>query len=587
MKLDLSLPYGRKSVIALIAVSLLVSLLIIASYNCSINAAKDMIETYGDPTRIEGNVPNALSMTESLVLWPLLAFGIGTVLHLANFAYVKTTSNDFPRLNRITPNFNAKSIAVFTAILLVLWLPYRLAYLPAYIDMDTFDVLSQFYDWGHPIPITYNSATFDQYLLNERFCDHHPIFDTLVYAAFCLPSEWLTGQWSAGLLVLSITLEIAFACELVSSIAWAKGYGAKANICLLAFIIVAVFPAYPYYAVAPTKDTMHVLALIPWFICLAKIIMTNGEALDKGSFTVRFAVLAILCCLTKHTGIFIVGFTLIVCIIRYRAHWKTFVTQGVVCVIIMSVILPTVVFPLMSVHSGGKQEMLAMPLQQSMACIIEDEMSPEDEDIVASVLDVDTAKTRFDPITVDEVKNLYYQDSTMSDIIAFLGVWAKNAVLHPKTYADALLGINGGYIAPIKKMTVHKNTGAMDQYALKRAYMDPDAPYGDTMLSNFELSETAFGWFPDALKMLLCLPVLGVIFSVATIAFIIPVILMWVAYRTKKLNITVFAPWIVAFGFCMIGPIMDMRYALSIAVWVPLIMCLLAIPRTIPHKELS
>lgn len=583
MKLDLSLPYKTKDKILLIGISLVTSALMIVAYNATINAYlnpenQKILDIYSNNTE----AVSTLSPLESIAIWPAIAIAIGTVFHLINLAYDRIERKPNRISAKLTPRLNAKSIIIFTAIVLVTQLPYRLAYLPSYIDLDTFMMLSQFYDWAHPLAITYNANTSDQPIIDNALTNHHPITDALIYVAFAAPSMELTGSWNAGLLVLSCIQQIIITAEIIWCIAWARSKGARPPICLVALISIIAIPIFPYYAISVVKDVTHSICFIPWLVCLIETILTKGKALYQPKWAVVFVITGILCALTKQTGPYIICATMVALLIAYRHQWITPAMQLLLVATISFAVMPLVVFPALDVAPGGKQEMLATPMNQMVSLYKQGKLDTAQTDALQTIVDLDGAAEYYASVTTDEVKNYFKQDATQDDIKSFLLEYARAQITHPIEFTNELLGINGGYIAPVKSMFVHPNHISMDQYIVRRVYIDPSLPTGDTVLSNMSFSKEQMAWFPDALKTLLALPGISAITSIAMWSTLIPLALAWCAYRMRRLNVIAFIPYLIMFGFCLIGPVVDMRYAWCIFLWDVIIACVISAPTRRP-----
>ena len=130
-----------------------------------------------------------------LHLIPII-LGLTVLLVVAYAAAVRALSwaahRSWPRLDRITPSMEPRSVLVFTAILLVCWLPYLIAFYPGPMGWDTYYMIYQCApDHG---PLLAVPAYSTESWIDVRFTDHHPLFDTLIIGTMAQTSEALTGS---------------------------------------------------------------------------------------------------------------------------------------------------------------------------------------------------------------------------------------------------------------------------------------------------------------------------------------------------------------------------------------------------------
>ena len=100
--------------------------------------------------------------------------------------------------------------------------------------------------------------------------------------------------------------------------------------------------------------------------------------------------------------------------------------------LVMGVLVPKVVFPMFHIQEGGKQEMLAVPFQQSALEVKrhECEMNPEDVDVIHKILGNDVAD-KYQWWAADGVKG-YTWDSRKNQYLAkYAKAWFRGLLEHP------------------------------------------------------------------------------------------------------------------------------------------------------------
>ena len=114
------------------------------------------------------------------------------------FTRLSLTDRPCSRLARLTPAWSWRSIALFSVIMALFWLPWLIANYPGGTYWDTYYQIFQCYPENHPIAVIPYAECYDNTLTDAYLCDHHPIVDTLIYGAFGMASDALDGQLDGG-----------------------------------------------------------------------------------------------------------------------------------------------------------------------------------------------------------------------------------------------------------------------------------------------------------------------------------------------------------------------------------------------------
>lgn len=480
-----------------------------------------------------------------------------------------STTNTKPpsKTAALTPSWNAKSVSIFTLIMLLCWLPWVIANFPAATDLDMLAQVLQLYPEGHPLPISYTGYPNDP-MTDAQFVDHHPLFDTLIFGAFAVASDALTGSWNAGIFAYALIQEILTAVALVAGLALLKHAGCPSGITLAAFLFLCFMPAVPNYAFYMTKDSLYTLFFIPYFYMLFRIVRTPHDSHRSRSFFIFFVLLGVLLCLTKKTGFYIIVPTALFAIIFYRRQWKLFLTQAVNCLVIMHLVLPFLVFPLLNVAPGGKQEAIGLMLQQTAAFL---RTHPSDYSVgelraIEGIASHRELYEYYEYMGHDHAKWAFNHDSTTEDFLAYVGAYVTMGLKDPEIYLSAFLGVAGQYLAPVADYEI--NTWAVDRHL-----NDLDIVYG-----NFEGDEqpeytrTVITYPPeldgfrhglsDFWKTVSRIPVIGILFQMVLYVFWIPCITFYVALRRRLHAGLLFVPIFLTLAACLIGPVYSIRYCL-------------------------
>ncbi len=473
-----------------------------------------------------------------------------------------------PLLARLTPAWRPRSIALFALVMALFWLPWLIANYPGGTYWDTYYQIFQCYPENHPIAIIPYAECYDKTLTDAYFCDHHPIFDTLIYGAFGMASDVLTGNWMAGVFTFVCLQGAAHVVAFTAAVAYLRVRRCPLVLCFAAYAFFCLMPFVSTWALCMVKDSLFGLFYIPYLIMLFEVVRTRGASLARTRTVVLFALVALLLCLTKKTGLYVVVPTALAAAWVYRAHWQPLVAQALLCVTIMFALLPMLVFPLLNVAPGGKQEVLG-PLFQQTAYYVTYygcDVTDEEREAIDALLEYDNLPSQFTFDFQDEVKYRYNLDASTADIVRYLQTWAAQGLRHPDAYLGALMSLAGFYTAPVAPANIRMVT--VD------THMGPDNRY---MLWNPDELDWLRNGMADAYDAIAHVPVLDLPLLVVVYALWLPAALLFVMWRRRLRCGVLFVPAIVLLGFCVIAPVFDARYCVPLFNGAPLLVCMVAV----------
>ena len=518
------------------------------------------------------------------------------------FTRLSLTDRPCSRLARLTPAWSWRSIALFSVIMALFWLPWLIANYPGGTYWDTYYQIFQCYPENHPIAVIPYAECYDNTLTDAYLCDHHPIVDTLIYGAFGMASDALTGNWMAGVFVFVCLQGAATIVAFTASIAYLRERSCPPALCFFAYVFLCVMPFISTWALCMVKDSLFGLFYIPYMMMLFEAVRTRGESLRTSRAVVLFALVGLALCLTKKTGLYVVAPTaviaMIVCLvrdhrerntrsdshvhrsgIRYRHReraarphdhrpWKAYLTQALLCGIVMTIVFPMVVFPLLNVAPGGKQEVLGTLFQQTARHVLyyPDDVTEDEREAIDALLEYDNLAHQYTFNFQDEVKYRYNLDATGDEIVEYLKVWAAQGLRHPESYLASLFSIAGYYVAPcgpanIRMVTVDTHMGEDDRY----------------MLWNPEELDWLREGLDEAYKAVSETPGVDAPLLLVVYVFWLPAVLMFVAWRHRLRCGVLFAPALILLGFCVIAPVYDARYCIPLLNAAPLMLCMVAV----------
>ncbi|RSX50443.1 DUF6020 family protein [Bifidobacterium callimiconis] len=386
-------------------------------------------------------------------------------------AQIARNASSIPPRHHVLPGLfqrlSARNIAVTTALIAVCWLPWMILLWPVNIAADTIAQIMWVrsgYVWDP------SSRAVD---LGSTMNDQHPWLDTVIYGFFDrLGLTMGSERWGLYLLAALQTLAIAAALAVVLTylggvlrVPW--------QYCTAALAFVGLTPLFGRTAMAIVKDTTS----MPFFLLLMVLMIEYVRRVRAGKrlgpwLIVGIVVLAVVCAETRKIAMEIIAASFIVFAVALRGRRLLSLSLAVTPVVLVSVIT-AIVFPLLHVAPGGRQEMISIPLQQTLYVVAKYDgypsgMKPGDADGTtttdagAGPLLSSADRATVDAVNVcttsqlrrylliepqrnreigsaDTIKDrCYNRNATSGDAARFLLLWARLGVTHIGDYLHAV-----------------------------------------------------------------------------------------------------------------------------------------------------
>ncbi|MDO4890582.1 MAG: DUF6020 family protein [Coriobacteriaceae bacterium] len=496
-----------------------------------------------------------------LYLFAALAFIIGVpalylIFRHAGSALEKLDGWHLPRALQFP--LNTRGVLCATGIIAILWLPVFIMMAPG--ATTHYDTINQLYQYFTSAP-TYYTATHE--VVNAEFIDHHPVFDTLVMGAFVSLGRAF-GSDMAGFALYTTFQGLLLAFELALCICYLERLGVPSAIRLALVVMVGIFPSFPIIADTMQKDSLHMVALVPWFLYFAEAIRSEGAALRDLRFIIAFIVFGILVILTKKTGMYLMIASLIVLLFALRGLWVQKGAVLLVPLLIGQVLFPAIAFPALNVAPGGSQEMVGMLYQHTVTSyrVHPDSFSADDRKTLDRVVDLDAALSHYQWDKTDGVKNQQRENMTSEDFRAFLGVWARHAISDPASYARAHLRCCIRLVAPGEGIPV---SGQVSKTGIKY-FKEKAKELGGTFkldVKSWKPGQKAMKAVREATRPLFVVPPFSLPLTYGFWGGWIPILAFGCAMFGRRRNAAMLAPFVFTALLLLISPASLSRYLVA------------------------
>lgn len=429
-------------------------------------------------------------------------------------------------------------------------IPYLILYAPGLNIFDTHDQILQFF--GFPSYIGDGSA----------LSDHHPVFLTVIYGGF-MKLGLLLGDANIGQLLYSLTSMAAIALCYAAALCTLYDAGLSFRAALALAAAVALYPVLALYAFNMCKDVSMEPFVLLFTAQMIRLERSSGEAARSARFLLGLSANAILMMLMRKPSMAALLFASLFLLLRYRGVRLRLAAALLGAVLLFDVGYTRLLLPALGVVPGETREMLSIPFQQTARYLTAygEDVTEEEQAALSHVLNVEHAKTHYDPRLSDPVKDTTNPDMTLDDLRAYFSAWLSMGLRHPGVYADAWLNMIYGYFYPSNSNTIVCLTlNSPDQGGVTLTQ--------DESLSDMRLSLHDFIYYT-----LRRLPGVGALFYVDTVTWAFLFLLAFLMLRGGIGAGTPFMFFAGTLGICMLSPKSgEIRYLMPILYALPVML---------------
>ncbi len=457
-----------------------------------------------------------------------------------------------PALKKFSSSINKflskKSLLKFWSGLMILWLPYLIINYPAVIHADSGVMLGQ-YMYG-------------------TLHNHHPVVQTIIWGGFVDLFYKLSGSYNLGVFLFAAIQYIygSLIFALLFDYVYKKGY--PVLIILFAFLTVGLMPAFPRNVTAVCKDSNYTLYVL--FMVWLTIKTTDyKEEIAKSKYYLLpvWIITVLFVAFSRKNGIHLIILSVIPLIIYLRKCKRTaFLISAAVLIGIGGYLGGEfVISDVYNIENDDTQETYSIPFQQTARYVREhgSEVTAQERDTIATVLDYDNLSELYNPQISDPVKSTFKADSTKEDFNRYLYVWFNQLCKHPATYIQATLNGIYGYFYP-------ENIGYYSDLFYMTMCVD------DTKIFAPEALKNAADKLCDINMKSRQLPIIGLFSSLGFYVWIDIIALMYFIVNKKDKKYIVYnMPALITLLICIASPVNNvMRYGLPIIFIAPFMLCM-------------
>lgn len=458
-------------------------------------------------------------------------------------------------------------------VIMICWVPHLILRYPGAMSYDNYNELMYYYGYK-----TYTTA--------------QPVFHTWLFGTF-VNAGVSFGNPNAGLFAFVVVSSIVMALVLSASCCLMLYFGTPKWLRYLTFAIYCFVPYYTGYAAFPIKDYLYTAFFVSMILMIMAYIQSGGSAVladKKGKVSKKKRILLplcwIVCCtlmmLCRNNGIYVYFITAVLSIlvlvkeskgIALRARYLVFSFLCLLLPFAADWAVETTIKNAYDVQQDSAKEMFSLPFQQTARYVRDygDEVTQEEEEAIADVLNYDELAELYDESISDPVKSSYHAETT-DDLVAYFKVWLQQFFKHPLCYIEATWNQNYSLFAPwvnniVYNQDCHVGVDIWDQ--------ESPAPF------HFTIPDWMDGFAQTAVSLyaaLTMLPVVGMFSNVAAYVILLFVLLLFFLIDKRAKEARVFIPLVVSFLFILLSPaiLAQPRYAFPIIYSMPSVVAMYA-----------
>ncbi len=362
---------------------------------------------------------------EDVVIWLMLTIVCWCLCFCLAHLYQKYCKKLFIRSEQDAVFKPKKFFVCVSLIYLVAWLPYVISYLPGSVYSDTY-------------------SSFEQ-ALSGIYYNHHPILYSYLLGIFLKTGMKIGGTLESGILTCTLVQTVIMILIMAYFSTWVYKKNVRFDYCVLMTAFIALFPLFPFYAVAVWKDTPFSLAVLLYVLYSVDIAKSDGQILKSFSGIIKYIVLTFFVCFLRNNGIYICLFSFVIVTLAYwrqfRSLWKFEVCA--VLTLIITLIIQGPVYSALKL-STETVESLGITNQQIFAVFTspEGEWSEEDEAFISKVWNIEEIPQKYTPALADTPKlymdwfDMFYLDDHLDE---YFKTWMRLGLKNPGIYVEAWL----------------------------------------------------------------------------------------------------------------------------------------------------
>lgn len=307
-------------------------------------------------------------------------------------------------------------------LLFICWIPCFRAVYPGFHNYDAMSQVPQ--------------ALYE----DVKYSAHHPLLHTLLMGKIIAFGYHHGVDINDGIALHSVFQMSVCAIAFAYMICYVLKITGKYVLAAAAFCYYAFFPPIAMFAMSTTKDIIFSILLQLCVIFVYEMCKDIPQFFASKPKVLRFFLLALLMCLFRKNGIYI-----LVCILpflvfaakKYRRQMLLLLGS----VMVVYVVISNSLILLLDAEKGSSEEMLSVPMQQlARVYCVHGEDAFEEEELELIYAGIESGYIHnYNPFLADFIKNYFDYNVIADNESDYLMLWLRKGLQYPKDYIKAFL----------------------------------------------------------------------------------------------------------------------------------------------------
>lgn len=339
----------------------------------------------------------------------------------------------------------------------------------------------------------------------------------------------------------------------------------------LTLLVTIISPYHAAFVGVMLKDLLYSYSLL--FFMIEMVWLLDAESLSA-KHLILFYVAGVLTVLFRNNGKYVIYPALLVLglfVLRKRkTREKVLMWAAVGSIIVCSAAAEGYYLQRYVEKNGSVAEALSLPFQQTARYVKEygDEITPEEREVIARILDYDNLAAIYDPELSDPVKGTYRPTAAKEDLKAYFQIWFQQFLKHPWCYVEATLNQNYFLVYPPAEIYAYF-TDAVD-----------DTQMGRELAAYLNIHEVEEGMFQGLSTLqefyvgsVILLPVIGMFANVGFYNLLFIVLILYAVRKRCYKSLVLAVPLLLSDLIVIAAPYVGPRYVFPVIYSMP---CLIA-----------
>lgn len=454
----------------------------------------------------------------------------------------------FPRLRAFYREHTTLAVAL---LCLIGWLPYLIAFYPGTVISDA-------------------AWMFEQYAGITQMTTWHSVFTTWVLGA-CVSLGRLLNSDNLGccLYMLLQTLLLAYAFGRTLRLLRRLRVKRVWQLGVMAFF--ALLPIWGSYAQMIGKDTFYTASLLILFLQVMELTLLPEGGRYAAADWLRLFLSALLCCLWRNNGVYVVAPTAIAAVALLARGRKRLPVAGAFgLALALFLAFDQALIPSLNIVNASSSGLYSICFQQTARTVRDSraDLTEAEKAEIDKVLDLERIGMLYEPWISDPVKDTYRYfgagvEAEKAALAEYRQTWLSMLKRFPKDYIMAFLGNNSGYYAFTPKydgVTYSQQAGA--RFYFTNFWLEGE---GELRTRQPEGLEGLRKLMASLAQRVWTLPVFSVFYCCAAYTWLLIAAAIALAHQKRWRAMGLMIPILFSFAVCLLSPVNDyIRYFLPV-----------------------